>query len=96
MEDKREVSLTVPDREVVDESGESPTVEVRVYRDDDLIHRELCESAEIAAAIVASWSDVEGVRCEINDLSSRHGPDHILGPDPEDALIDGTRPRGGS
>lgn len=85
---ERRVPLSVPDREVVDESGESPTVEVRVWRGDDLIHRELCESAEIASAVVASWSDVEGVRCEIADLSSSHRPDDILAPDPEDVLVD--------
>jgi hypothetical protein len=64
--------------------GETPTIEVRVYRDGRLIERELCESDEQAALAVEAWQEVEGVECEIDDLSIRHRPGDILEPEPAD------------
>jgi len=85
---KRAVPLTVPDRIVLDEAGESPTVEVRVWRGDELVHRQLCETAEDAAAIVDYWSEIDGVRCEVDDLAVRHRSDQILEPGPDEAFGD--------
>jgi len=47
---------------------------VRVFRNGRLIHQELCESEEQAYLVVDEWSEFDGVRCEVDDLSVRHGP----------------------
>lgn len=63
--------------------GETPTIEVRVYRDDELITRELCESEEQAAQVVQDWETVdERLECEVDDLSFRHRPGDLLEPEP--------------
>lgn len=67
---------------------ETPTVEVRVWRHGQLLHAELCESDEQAAAVVERWQDVDGVRCEVDDLSVRHRPGDVFEPDPPDPLDD--------
>ena len=59
----------------------APTIEVRIYRDDQLLVRELCESEEEAATVVEQWSDVENVYVLVDDLSAHHGPGDILAPD---------------
>lgn len=69
------------DREGVAYGGEAPTVEVTVYRAGELVHRELCESAEAAADVVDTWSEVEGVECVVDDLATKHRPGQILEPD---------------
>jgi hypothetical protein len=61
---------------------ETPTVEVRVYRDGRLVHRELCESDDDAALVVEEWNEIEGTEFEVDDLSSRHRPDQILDLEP--------------
>lgn len=65
---------------------ESSTVEVNVFRDNELIHTELCESDEQAALVVEEWSELDGVRCEVDDLTVKHEPGDILAPEP--ALTD--------
>jgi len=70
------------------ELGESPTVEVRVYRHGELTHRQLCESVEEAAAVVDAWSELDGVECEVDDLSVRHRPDEILEPSLSEPLVE--------
>lgn len=60
---------------------ETPTVEVRVFRHGKLVHRELCESQEQAALVVEAWADLDGVECEVDDLSVRHRPGDVLEPD---------------
>jgi hypothetical protein len=72
--------------------GEAPTVEVRVYRDGTLIHRELCESTETAADVVELWSEVEHVECVVDDLSVHHRQGEILEPGDE-AAPDESYPR---
>ncbi|MGZ4141339.1 MAG: hypothetical protein ACXVQY_02420 [Actinomycetota bacterium] len=72
--------MSAPDAIVLDEVGESPTVEVRVWRYGKLVHRELCESVEIAADLVDTWSEIEGVECEVDDMSARHGDEEVLEP----------------
>jgi hypothetical protein len=52
----------------------APTVEVRVFRDGELVHHQLCEAAEDAERVVEAWSELEGVSFEVDDLSSGHGP----------------------
>ncbi len=62
--------------------GETPTIEVRVYRQGQLVARELCESEEEATVVVEAWSEIEGVECEVDDLSIRHRPGDVLEPEP--------------
>ena len=45
------------------------TIEVRAYREGKIVHRQLCESAEDAAALVDVWEQHEGIECEVDDLS---------------------------
>ena len=59
----------------------APTIEVRIYRNGQLLVRELCESEEEAATVVEQWSDVENVYVLVDDLSAHHGPEAILAPD---------------
>lgn len=61
--------------------GETPTIEVRVYRDGQLVERELYESEDQAALAVEAWAEIEGVECEVDDLSIRHRPGDILEPE---------------
>lgn len=64
------------------EREESPTIEVRVFRDGQLISRELCESEEQAALVVDVWAELERVECEVDDLSIHHGSEDVLEPEP--------------
>jgi hypothetical protein len=66
----------------IEERGEIPVIEVRVFRHGALVHRELCESEEQAALVVDDWAELDGVVCEVDDLTVRHGPDDILAPEP--------------
>jgi hypothetical protein len=68
--------------DVFEERDETPTVEVRVYRHGELVHSELCESEEQAALVIEEWSELDGVECEVDDLSVRHEPGDILEPEP--------------
>ena len=68
--------------ELFEERDEAPVIEVRVYRDGVLVQRELCESEDQAADVVDTWSELEGVVCEVDDLSVRHRPGDILEPEP--------------
>jgi hypothetical protein len=65
-----------------EERDETPVIEVRVFRHGELVHRELCESEEQAALVVDEWAELDGVECEVDDLTVRHGPDDILAPEP--------------
>jgi hypothetical protein len=68
--------------DMFDERDETPTVEVRVYRHAELVHRELCESEEQAALVVEEWSELDGIECEVDDLSVHHEPGEIFEPEP--------------
>lgn len=59
----------------------APTIEVRVYHHDRLLVRELCESEDEVAAVVAQWSELEGLLVLVDNLSATHGPDDILAPE---------------
>ena len=53
-----------------------------------LVDSEFCESEEQAALIVDEWSEHPGVTCEVDDLSIRHRPDDVLGPEPPEPSVD--------
>lgn len=61
---------------------DSPTIEVRVFRGGELVHTELCESDEEAVLVVEEWSERDGVRCEVDDLTIKHKPGDVLEPEP--------------
>jgi hypothetical protein len=64
---------------------ETPTLEVRAYRDGVLMRRELCESEEDAAAFVDAWEQEPGIRCEVDDLSLRSHDTESFEVEPTDA-----------
>ena len=51
----------------------APTIEVRIYRNGQLLVRGLVETEEDAAAVVEQWSD-ENVYVLVDDLSAQHPP----------------------
>jgi hypothetical protein len=67
------------------ETDVAPTVEVRVFRDGRLVHRELCESDADAADVVARWEGA-GVTAEVDALSGVAPP--IDDPDRLDELAE--------
>lgn len=67
---------------------ESPTIEVRVYRDGTLVYSEYCETEEQAVLIVDDWSERPGVFCEVDDLSLRHSAGDVLAPEPPELPAD--------
>jgi hypothetical protein len=72
----------------------TPTLEVRVLRDGVLVKRELCETDDEANAVVDAWSEVEGVVCQVEDLTRSDAPAGVLDPRPwevdaEDATYEG-------
>ncbi len=68
--------------------GETPSVEVRVYRDGRLIERELCEDSERVTDLLDAWAEVDGVECEVDDLSARHRPGDVLEPESEEVDVE--------
>jgi len=64
----------------------TPTLQVNVYEDGQLIAQLACESAAEAAEVAAEWEERDNVRCEIDDLGVHHGPDDVLAPEPEDVM----------
>lgn len=49
----------------------TPSIEVTIYRGDELVARELCESEEEAALVVETWTERGDFSFEINDLTER-------------------------
>lgn len=74
------------DLSLTNEPDTPPTVEVVVYRNGEVVHRELCESEADAASVIEQWKEVSGTEFQIDDLAVRHGPDDIL--DPGEAVLD--------
>jgi hypothetical protein len=68
--------------DVFEARDETPTIEVRVFRHGELVHRELCESEEQASLVIDEWSELDGIECEVDDLSVHHEPGEILEPEP--------------
>ncbi len=79
-----------------DELGATPTIEVTVYRDGDLVHRELCETEAEADAVVDRWSEVDGVECQVDDLSVHHRATDVLEPTEAELADDDRRTDGAS
>lgn len=75
-----------------DDFEDGRTVEVRIYQDGRLLHRELCESDEEATAVVEKWRELDGVTCEVDDLAARHRAGDILEPEPTDLLDEDSAP----
>ncbi len=75
--------------ELFDERDEAPTVEVRVWRHGQLVHQELCESDEQAALVIEAWEELDGIECEVDDLSVRHQPGDIAEPELVERLDEG-------
>jgi len=63
-------------------ANSTPSIEVRVFRDGELVDRQLCESDDEAAEVVERWSQIEGVTCLVDDLSFHHTPNDVLAPEP--------------
>ena len=61
---------------------ETPTIEVCVFRDGELLHRELCESEAEVDSTVEFWSDLDNVTFQVDDLSYHHQPGQVLEPTP--------------
>jgi hypothetical protein len=57
----------------------SPSLEVRVYRNGEVIARELCESEDEATLAVERYADEHEVSFEVEDLSNDRWPGEILG-----------------
>jgi hypothetical protein len=68
--------------EVFEERDETPTIEVRVFRHGELVRTELCESEEQASLVVDEWAELDGIECEVDDLSVDHRLGDILEPEP--------------
>lgn len=51
------------------EMDTAPTLEVLVFRNGDVVHRELCESEEQAAIVIEAWAELDGTTCEVRGLS---------------------------
>ena len=68
--------------------GETGSIEVRVYREGKILERRLCESAVQAAAIVDAWEQIDGVECEVHDLSGGDGAGDISEPELGAAAFD--------
>jgi len=60
----------------------TPTIEVSVFRHGELVTRELCESEADAELVLATWAEIEGVTCQVDDLSYHHRPGDVLEPEP--------------
>lgn len=61
---------------------DTPTCEVRIYREGRLVHTELCDSDRAAVEIAARWDEDAAVTIEVDDLTFRHRPGDILEPEP--------------
>ncbi|WP_148611254.1 hypothetical protein [Nocardioides rubriscoriae] len=66
----------------VHEGDSSPTIELCVYREGELLARELCESEEDAAEAARRWAETGNVTFTVDDVSFRHSPEDVLAPEP--------------
>jgi hypothetical protein len=60
----------------------TPTIEIRVYHYGHFVFSQLCESEEETAEAVRRWEQIDGVVCEVDDITdgSRHG--HVIEAEP--------------
>jgi hypothetical protein len=61
---------------------------VRIYRDGAIAHRQVCESADEAAALVQQWAEFGISRVDVDDLSAHHRTGQVLEPELEVDLPD--------
>jgi len=73
---------------------DTPCTEVRIYRRGELVQREMCESDAEVEQVLAAWSEIEDVTCQVDDLSYHHRPGDVLEPEPA-VLSDEDDPRDG-
>ena len=52
-----------------DAPGGTPTIEVRVYRCGQFILSQRCETEADTAAAVRGWEGIDGVVCEVDDIT---------------------------
>jgi hypothetical protein len=71
---------------------ETPNVEVRVYRHGRLVAKELCEDGDRVADVLDAWAEVDGVECEVDDLSARHHAGDILEPESDEIDVEAGYP----
>jgi hypothetical protein len=67
--------------ELLEPSDGTGTIEVRVFRDGELIARTLVETEAEAETVVEAWSEQDAVHCEVDDVAVRHRAGQILEPD---------------
>jgi hypothetical protein len=60
----------------------TPSIELRVYRFGEFIFSQLCESEDQTADAVRGWERLDGVVCEVDDITDgcRHG--HVIEAEP--------------
>jgi hypothetical protein len=63
-----------------DELASTPTIEVTVFRHGEVVHRQLCETEAEAGAVADRWGEMDGVECQIDDLSVHHRATDVLEP----------------
>jgi len=73
--------------------NEAPTVEVVAFQDGGEIARELYDTPDDAARAVERWTETHGVVCTVDDLSTRHRPQDVRDPAPDDAWYDADEER---
>jgi hypothetical protein len=83
-QDARLIDMTEPF--VPDELGVTPSIEVTVYRDGAVIHRELCETEAEATAVAEEWGELDAIECQIDDLSVHHRASDVL--EPTESVLD--------
>lgn len=52
-----------------DETGETPSIEVRVYSRGKLVYRQRCETESDAADVMDQWSELGDVSFQVDDLA---------------------------
>jgi hypothetical protein len=68
--------------------SEIGAVELRAYRAGKLVHQQLYESAQQAAAAAEQWEQLEGVECEVDDLSREHRLEDAASSDLSETIVD--------
>jgi hypothetical protein len=54
------------------------TIEVRVYRHGHFIHGSLYESEKAAVQAVRAWEAIDGVVCEVDDITDHYRHGHAI------------------
>jgi hypothetical protein len=65
-----------------------PALRVKLFREGRLVASVPCESADDATEVAAQYEEEPGVVCEVEDLSTAHGRDDVLAPEPADLDVD--------